>query len=184
MGHGGGSSGGDRGRQPRHPTRRVPRPGGRPAADPDDARARRCSSLSRGAPGASSRARSCTPSCGSSGIAASERSVDVYVGKLRQKLEEAAPRLALHPHAFRLRLPLRRAALRLALLSLFTPAARGRASMALRGVPPRKRRHGSGAPRPEPFCVLGVLLGGGRALAGALHQLVVHGALAAPAPLP
>ena len=38
----------------------------------------------------------------------SDRSVDVYVGKLRQKLEDAAPRAALHPHPLRLRLPLRR----------------------------------------------------------------------------
>ena len=36
----------------------------------------------------------------------SDRSVDVYVGKLRQKLDEARARPALHPHPFRLRLPL------------------------------------------------------------------------------
>ena len=37
----------------------------------------------------------------------SDRSVDVYVGKLRQKLDDALPGRRLHPHAFRLRLPLR-----------------------------------------------------------------------------
>ena len=37
-----------------------------------------------------------------------DRSVDVFVRKLRQKLEKASPRLALHPHALRHRLPLRR----------------------------------------------------------------------------
>ena len=36
-----------------------------------------------------------------------DRSVDVFVRKLRQKLEKASPRLALHPHALRHRLPLR-----------------------------------------------------------------------------
>ncbi len=38
----------------------------------------------------------------------SDRSVDVYVGKLRQKLEDAMPGQPVHPHALRLRLPLRR----------------------------------------------------------------------------
>ena len=37
-----------------------------------------------------------------------DRSVDVFVRKLRQKLEKASPQLALHPHALRHRLPLRR----------------------------------------------------------------------------
>ena len=37
----------------------------------------------------------------------SDRSVDVYVGELRQKLEEAIPGRALHPHALRFRLPVR-----------------------------------------------------------------------------
>ena len=37
-----------------------------------------------------------------------DRSVDVYVGKLRQKLREGAPRAAVHPHPFRVRLPLQR----------------------------------------------------------------------------
>ena len=36
-----------------------------------------------------------------------DRSVDVFVRKLRQKLERASPRLALHPHPLRHRLPLR-----------------------------------------------------------------------------
>ena len=36
-----------------------------------------------------------------------DRSVDVFVRKLRQKLEKASPELALHPHALRNRLPLR-----------------------------------------------------------------------------
>ena len=36
-----------------------------------------------------------------------DRSVDVYVGKLRQKLPSGAAPAALHPHALRLRLPLR-----------------------------------------------------------------------------
>ena len=36
----------------------------------------------------------------------SDRSVDVYVGKLRQKLERGAARPALHPHPLRLWLPL------------------------------------------------------------------------------
>ena len=36
-----------------------------------------------------------------------DRSVDVYVHKLRAKLASAAPQLALHPHAHRRRLPLR-----------------------------------------------------------------------------
>ena len=37
----------------------------------------------------------------------SDRSVDVYVGKLRQKLDARRPRTALHPHPLRVRLPLR-----------------------------------------------------------------------------
>ena len=37
-----------------------------------------------------------------------DRSVDVFVRKLRQKLEKASPELALHPHPLRHRLPLRR----------------------------------------------------------------------------
>ena len=36
---------------------------------------------------------------------AGDRSVDVYVRKLRVKLEDALPGLAVHPHALRLRLP-------------------------------------------------------------------------------
>ena len=36
-----------------------------------------------------------------------DRSVDVFVRKLRQKLEKASPELALHPHPLRHRLPLR-----------------------------------------------------------------------------
>ena len=36
-----------------------------------------------------------------------DRSVDVFVRKLRQKLERVSPQLALHPHPFRHRLPLR-----------------------------------------------------------------------------
>ena len=36
-----------------------------------------------------------------------DRSVDVFVRKLRQKLERASPRLALHPHALRDRVPVR-----------------------------------------------------------------------------
>ena len=40
-------------------------------------------------------------------MAHGDRSVDVFVRKLRQKLERASPRLALHPHALRRRLPLR-----------------------------------------------------------------------------
>ena len=36
---------------------------------------------------------------------AGDRSVDVYVRKLRVKLEAALPGWRLHPHAFRLRLP-------------------------------------------------------------------------------
>ena len=39
-----------------------------------------------------------------------DRSVDVFVRKLRQKLERVSPRVALHPHALRHRLPLRRGA--------------------------------------------------------------------------
>ena len=35
----------------------------------------------------------------------SDRSVDVYVGKLRQKLERGPAGPRVHPHAFRLRLP-------------------------------------------------------------------------------
>ena len=34
-----------------------------------------------------------------------DRSVDVYVRKLRVKLQEALPGMAVHPHALRLRLP-------------------------------------------------------------------------------
>ena len=34
-----------------------------------------------------------------------DRSVDVYVRKLRVKLERGAPGVALHPHALRVRLP-------------------------------------------------------------------------------
>ena len=41
-----------------------------------------------------------------------DRSVDVFVRKLRQKLEKVSPRLALHPHALRHRLPVRRRARR------------------------------------------------------------------------
>ena len=40
-------------------------------------------------------------------MARGDRSVDVFVRKLRQKLEKAVAGLALHPHAFRRRLPLR-----------------------------------------------------------------------------
>ena len=40
-------------------------------------------------------------------MARGDRSVDVFVRKLRQKLEKASPELALHPHALRGRLPLR-----------------------------------------------------------------------------
>ncbi len=36
-----------------------------------------------------------------------DRSVDVYVGKLRHKLAEALPRAPVHPHALRVRLPVR-----------------------------------------------------------------------------
>ncbi len=35
-----------------------------------------------------------------------DRSVDVFVRKLRQKLEKTSPQLALHPHPLRHRLPL------------------------------------------------------------------------------
>ena len=45
-------------------------------------------------------------------MARGDRSVDVFVRKLRQKLEKASPSLALHPHPLRRRLPLRRRALR------------------------------------------------------------------------
>ena len=38
----------------------------------------------------------------------SDRSVDVYVGKLRQKLDDGAPGPVADPHALRLRLPIRR----------------------------------------------------------------------------
>ena len=40
-------------------------------------------------------------------MARGDRSVDVFVRKLRQKLEKASPHVALHPHALRRRLPLR-----------------------------------------------------------------------------
>ena len=40
-------------------------------------------------------------------MAHGDRSVDVFVRKLRQKLRTASPDMELHPHAFRRRLPLR-----------------------------------------------------------------------------
>ena len=39
-----------------------------------------------------------------------DRSVDVYVAQLRQKLDEALPGRRLHPHPLRVRLPVRRRA--------------------------------------------------------------------------
>ena len=100
--------------------------------------------------------------------------------KLRQKLEEAAPHWRyIHTHfGFGYRFDAQ--PLAIALLSLFTPPGAMAAEHRGSEVPPRNRRHGSGAPRPGPFCFLGVVLGGG-ALAGALHQLVMHGPLAAGA---
>ena len=40
-------------------------------------------------------------------MAHGDRSVDVFVRKLRQKLRAASPRVELHPHALRCRLPVR-----------------------------------------------------------------------------
>ena len=52
-----------------------------------------------------------------------DRSVDVYIGKLRHKLHRGAARAALHPHAFRVRLPLRARPRRL--LTAFTSFSQG-----------------------------------------------------------
>ena len=46
-------------------------------------------------------ARSCTRWCGAGALRTDDRSVDVYVHKLRVKLETALPELALHPHPLR-----------------------------------------------------------------------------------
>ena len=45
-------------------------------------------------------------------MAHGDRSVDVFIRKLRQKLEKRSPRLGVHPHPLRGRLPLRPGALR------------------------------------------------------------------------
>ena len=96
-----------RGRDPRRPV-----PG---------LRRRRVASSS---PGASSSSSSCWPSADGQVLQREEiyqrvwgyamvhgdRSVDVFVRKLRQKLERASPALALHPHPLRHRLPVRRPA--------------------------------------------------------------------------
>ena len=66
-----------------------------------------------------------------------DRSVDVFVRKLRSKLERVSPELALHPHALRHRLPLRGRAGR-----------GGRAGRRRRGRAGR-RRVARGQPRPR-----------------------------------
>ena len=72
------------------------------------ARVRRCSSRWRAAPGRHRAPRGpVRAGLGRRRCARGDRSIDVYVHKLRVKLEDALPRLALHPHARRLRLPLR-----------------------------------------------------------------------------
>ena len=64
-----------------------------------------CSSRSPSAQDRIVRARTCTGWCGARPLRDGDRSVDVYVHKLRAKLEEALPGTALHPHARGLRLP-------------------------------------------------------------------------------
>ena len=66
-----------------------------------------CSSRWRAARARSCAARTSTRASGAARLRDGDRSIDVYVHKLRVKLEEALPELALHPHARGLRLPLR-----------------------------------------------------------------------------
>ena len=81
-----------------------------------------------------------------------DRSVDVFVRKLRQKLERASPRLALHPHALRDRLPVRgRAASRrrgraeVAPVAGAASAARSPAVAAAEAAPARRSLRRAGA---------------------------------------
>ena len=66
-------------------------------------------------------------------MARGDRSVDVFVRKLRQKLEKASPDWTLHPHALRRRLPLRARAD--AAARRRSRAPRRRRACAARGVP-------------------------------------------------
>ena len=95
-------------------------------------------------------------------MAHGDRSVDVFIRKVRQKLEKASPDVELHPHAFRRRLPLRPERREEGVgLAALEPAA-----------DPVERDHGRGAPPralAEPkasACPSGVARGAGSAATG------------------